>query len=217
MSETYDVVIAEDETVQLRSLSAMVTASDLPFRVVGMAQDGDEAIAFIKQLKPQLVIVDIQMPRCSGLEVLKYIAEHKLGITSIVISGFTAFEYAQEALRYGAGEYLLKPVTRAQLFNTLQVFLTRFRDNGRTGERFSLHRMLSGAPTELPGACSHFFLMLVSIGNYPYSVAAPEMAEINLSRMAMQSAERLLQVDEQFFMTRGPAVGQIYCLFGIQC
>ena len=63
----------------------------------------------IEQKKPELLVTDIRMPRVSGLDLVKYIDAKNYPTKTIILSGYSEFEYAQQALRSGVTEYLVKP------------------------------------------------------------------------------------------------------------
>lgn len=215
MSELYDVVIAEDEPIQLRSLASIVAGSELPFRVVGSAQNGDEALEMIRRQKPSLVIVDVQMPKKSGLEVIKYIHDHRLPVASMVISGYGEFQYAQEALRCGAGDYLLKPVSRQQMASALSGVLARFRKDAPLEDEFSFQHALSGVFTRLPEHCALYFLALVSVGNYPFASSASDSQQANLTELVSRCARQVLKPSERYWSARASTPNKMYCFFGV--
>lgn len=115
------VIIADDERIIREGLAFGVDWRSLDMQVMGLAGDGREAYEKILEANPELVIIDIQMPEMSGLEVIKAVRD-KLGdnVTFIILSGYSEFSYAQQAMSYGAVEYLLKPTDDDELFKTLQ-------------------------------------------------------------------------------------------------
>ena len=104
------IVIVEDESAIREGLKEMINGNT-SHTVIGTCKNGIEGISFIQEHQPDLVITDIRMNQMGGLEMLAKLK--KLGIEplSIVISGYSEFEYARDALRLGVEEYLLKPVS----------------------------------------------------------------------------------------------------------
>jgi DNA-binding LytR/AlgR family response regulator len=104
------VLLVDDEPLALRRL--MFSLREVPnVEIVGTANDGDAALGQIKLLKPDLVILDVEMPGLDGLEVAQ-----KIGMTETEVVFCTAFErYAFEAFSVEATDYLLKPVKPARL------------------------------------------------------------------------------------------------------
>ncbi len=115
----YTVIIAEDEKLILNSLAKKIDNSNMGFKVVGLAEDGLEAYKLVKQYNPHVVFSDIKMPLLSGLELYKLISEKYPHIKKIILSGYSEFSYAKEAIKLDVKEYLLKPIKNDQLLKTL--------------------------------------------------------------------------------------------------
>ncbi|UQZ80931.1 putative response regulatory protein [Paenibacillus konkukensis] len=115
----YHVLVAEDEVWIRNAIVEMIERFDLGFKVVAQASDGMEAWNLINQCWPNVVITDIVMPQLDGLSLLQKCDEYHISMVPIVISGYENFKYAQQAMRYGATEYLLKPVPAEDLKRAL--------------------------------------------------------------------------------------------------
>lgn len=87
--------------------------------IVGAASDGLEAFEKILTLRPDIVLIDIQMPGLSGLEVIRKIRAKNLSVVFIIISSYSEFSYAQDAIRLNVEEYLLKPFLPADVCNAI--------------------------------------------------------------------------------------------------
>jgi AraC-like DNA-binding protein/CheY-like chemotaxis protein len=160
----FSVVVAEDESRILKNIAGLVEESGLGFKVVSTAADGLTALELVEKLRPHLLITDIRMPRATGLEILKRIREQQLPTQCLIISSFDYFQYAREALRYGAREYLLKPVTRKQMEQSLREILIVLNQNEPEGA-FNLDMALTGLPQRFPEEFSRWLLLLVHCGN----------------------------------------------------
>ncbi len=114
------VLVAEDEFPLLRGISKMIEKLDPEFKVVMMAKTGKEALDYLEKNSVDIVFTDINMPVIDGLQVLKYINQNKPYIIRVVISGYQEFSYAQQAVRYEAKRYLIKPVDRQELYLLMQ-------------------------------------------------------------------------------------------------
>lgn len=124
----YKVIIADDEHLVKLGLRTLLHDETPDFRVVGEAEDGAEALALIERLQPDLLLTDIRMPVMDGLELLREMHGRELRTETVLVSGYGEFAYAQEALRYGAADYLLKPIQA----DALLALLGRLRDKWRT-------------------------------------------------------------------------------------
>ena len=124
----YNYVIAEDESLIRRNLVKKLEALDLPLQKAGEAANGEEAIQLIERYCPQLVITDIRMPLCDGLDVVKYLYDNYPGTKVIILSGYDDFSYAQRAIQYSVEDYLLKPVSRDTLSESVQKILIKMEN-----------------------------------------------------------------------------------------
>ena len=126
----YKVLLAEDEDIIRKGLMFMADWSSWGCVVVGEASDGEEGVGKIRLLKPDIVVTDIRMPVKSGLRMLEEtIGEYQY--KAIVLSGYSDFEYARQALRLGVTEYLLKPVDFSQLSSALEVIIKKLDSRNR--------------------------------------------------------------------------------------
>ena len=103
------IVIVEDE-VKIREGIAKMIETQTEHVVQGEAVNGEEGLEMILRFKPDLVITDVRMPKMDGLEMVKTLYERKVPLHAVILSGYSEFEYAQKAIRYGVDEYLLKPL-----------------------------------------------------------------------------------------------------------
>lgn len=115
------LLLADDEIRIREGLYQMVQSFNLPLTIVGTAKNGEEALSLAEVLEPDILLVDINMPKMSGLEFIKRLNESSpKEKTIIIISGFDEFEYARQAISLGVAEYLLKPIKEAELKEILK-------------------------------------------------------------------------------------------------
>ena len=110
-----DVIIVEDEYLAREHIKRCIDWGELDCRISGEAPNGEDALELIRVLRPQLAIVDINMPFINGLEFSKIVHDEQPEIKIIILTGYGRFEYAKEALTAGVVGYLLKPVNREEL------------------------------------------------------------------------------------------------------
>jgi DNA-binding NarL/FixJ family response regulator len=101
------VVIADDHPIFRRGLKEVIE-SDSGLKVVGEAGDGDQAIGLIESLKPDVAVIDIDMPGKNGFGLAKYIQEKKLPVTVIFLTMYKDQDALDRALQYGAKGYVMK-------------------------------------------------------------------------------------------------------------
>ena len=114
------MVIADDETFILDCLSKYIPWRNYGIEVVATAKDGVEALNFVKEKRPDILIADIKMPLLDGISLLERVKEVKSNIEVIIISGFQEFEYARKALKHGCMGYVLKPIEPEELVTYVQ-------------------------------------------------------------------------------------------------
>jgi len=115
----YQVIAVDDELVIRSGITNFINSEFEDFEVLQSFCDGAEAIEFIKTNDIDLIISDIRMNRVSGIDLAKYIFEHKPYIKVILLSGYREFEYARSALQYGVKNYILKPTNFAEFREVL--------------------------------------------------------------------------------------------------
>lgn len=118
------ILVADDEPIEREALRVLVQRHVPGVEVVGEAGSGRQAVELAEALRPDVILMDIEMPGLSGLEALREIRERNPGIRCLIVSAYDYFHFAQEALRLGAADYLLKPVKRDQMVEVL----TRLRE-----------------------------------------------------------------------------------------
>lgn len=111
----YTVFIADDEVSIREGLKCIMDWDDLGFKICGEASNGSDALSEILTKQPDLVLLDIRMPKMYGINVIKAAREQGFAGKCILLSGFSDFEYAQTAIRYGVNFYLTKPIDEDEL------------------------------------------------------------------------------------------------------
>lgn len=117
----FKVLLVDDEVFVRKGLRKLIRWEELGFAVVGEAKNGGEALELIHKLEPDLVITDIMMPALDGLELIQRVKEtDRIDPAFMIISGYNNFKYAQQAIRFGVHDYILKPVDVKEMTVTLQ-------------------------------------------------------------------------------------------------
>ncbi|MBP1990248.1 response regulator [Paenibacillus eucommiae] len=111
----YKVIIVDDEDMIREGLRRYVDWENFGFVVAGEASDGNQAYELIAQLQPHVVLTDIRMPFCTGIQLMHRIRDEHIKTKVVVLSGYDEFEYARSAIETGASGYLLKPIKKDKL------------------------------------------------------------------------------------------------------
>lgn len=106
----YRVLLVDDEPIALDSLEYMLRKNRKDIEVVGKARSGRDAVEKAYNARPDIVLMDINMPGINGLEAIRRIKETNSSAQFIITTAFDYFDYAVEAMELQATEYLLKPI-----------------------------------------------------------------------------------------------------------
>lgn len=123
--DLYKIILVDDEEEVRKSIIKKIEWEKLGFKVVGDAENGEEALELASELNPDLVLTDIRMPFMDGLELGRRLRGIFPSIKIIIFSGFDDFEYAKQAISINVAEYILKPVNAEELSE----ILSRVRGN----------------------------------------------------------------------------------------
>lgn len=114
------ILIADDEDTIRRGVAKYIQLHSDRFDKIYQAENGQEALDILFQHRPELVLLDVQMPLKNGIEVMQEAKKAGLDPVIVILSGYDEFKYAQQAIRYGAKEYLLKPVRATDILKCLE-------------------------------------------------------------------------------------------------
>lgn len=116
----YRIVIADDEWMIREGVKTTLPWDEMNCEIVGEAADGLSAWEQIESTAPDIVLTDIRMPGLNGLDLASQVAKHYPQVRVIFLTGFNDFEYARQAVKLGAFDYVLKPTNPEELVKTLE-------------------------------------------------------------------------------------------------
>ena len=116
----YRVLLVDDEPIAIDSLEYMLRKNRRDIEVVGKARSGRDAVEKAYNTRPDIVLMDINMPGINGLEAIRRIKETNSSAQFIITTAFDYFDYAVEAMELQATEYLLKPIREAKLLEVME-------------------------------------------------------------------------------------------------
>lgn len=111
----YKLMIADDESTIREGLKCLLDWESLGFTIVGEASNGETALQIITNESPDIVLLDIRMPKMSGLDVVRLAREEGFSGKVVILSGYSDFNYAKQAINYGVLSYLTKPIDEDEL------------------------------------------------------------------------------------------------------
>ena len=113
------LLIADDEYLVLDSLKMIITKNMVDVDIVGTASSGREAVEKAIELKPDVIFMDIHMPGIDGMEAIRQIKAANSNALFVIITAYEFFDYAKDAINMGVSEYLLKPINKGKVIETL--------------------------------------------------------------------------------------------------
>jgi len=119
------VVIAEDEALIRLDLAEML--ADEGYDVVGQAGDGEEAVRLVEELRPDLVVLDVKMPKLDGISAAERIAGQRIAPV-VILTAFSQRELVERARDAGAMAYLVKPFSPSDLVPAVEMAVSRFAE-----------------------------------------------------------------------------------------
>lgn len=164
----FKFLVVDDEVLLRKDIIMLLKRGNIPYSSIIEAENGQEALAAIAAEVPDIALIDIRMPGMSGLDVLKSIHMKHPDIQVIIVSGYADFSYAQEALRNGALDYILKPVEDDKFYSSVrtaaeQIIIRHNRLSSVEIEEFIYKTMLSNNKKSISDSTAGNELMK---GNY---------------------------------------------------
>ncbi|MCF8020700.1 DNA-binding response regulator [Petrocella atlantisensis] len=142
------IVIVEDEAYIRKGMVLTTPWQEFGCEVIGEAKDGLEGYNLIKKLKPDIIITDVSMPVMDGIEMIRKL-DDELEAEFIIISGFNDFNYAQQAIKLGVKDYLLKPIDDEDFYFTLKKVVKVIEERKEQIKQLERQVLIEEGKTEL--------------------------------------------------------------------
>lgn len=135
---TYKYMVVEDEYLIRENIIKKINSLGLPLMLIGEASNGKDGLDLVESLQPHLLITDIKMPQMDGIEFARHLHTLHPSIKTIILSGYNDFTFAQQALRYGVKDFLLKPISLENLSECLQKLIIQLDSEYSNTAAFSI-------------------------------------------------------------------------------
>lgn len=132
----FKLLIAEDVKTVRETLARSIPWERLGIALIGAAENGEEALAWLERETPDLLLTDIGMPKMNGLQLIEAFKARKPDIRCIILSGLNEFEHARQAIKLHVQEYILKPIDPGEIVRVFEQVvgeLRRERDSRQDG------------------------------------------------------------------------------------
>jgi len=131
----YTLLICDDEALERTALRKMIEKRYPDITLIDDAKTGGEAVTAVHRFLPDIMLIDIKMPELNGLEAQKKIIEFHPAIKTVIITAYSDFSYAQEAIKYNIFDFLLKPVPPVDLYACIDKILGQLQKETAKSER----------------------------------------------------------------------------------
>ncbi len=151
----YNIILVDDEEEVRKSIIRQIDWESAGFKVVGDAENGEDALEKIEVLEPDMVLTDIRMPYMDGLTLTEKIRQKYPSMKVVIFSGYDDFEYAQKAIKLNVTEYVLKPVNVEELTSILKRIKSSLDEE--IEEKRNVNRLRENYRRSLPIIREQFF------------------------------------------------------------
>lgn len=151
----YSIILVDDEEEVRKSIIKQIDWESAGFKVVGDAENGEDALEKIEVLEPDVVLTDIRMPYMDGLTLAEKIRQRYPSMKVVIFSGYDDFEYAQKAIKLNVTEYILKPVNVEELTSILKRIKSNLDEE--IEEKRNVNRLRENYRKSLPIIREQFF------------------------------------------------------------
>lgn len=206
---SYKVFFCEDEIVTREGIRDRVDWRGSGFEFCGEAPDGEIALPLLQAIRPDVLITDIKMPFMDGLELSRIVHERMPATKIIILSGHDEFEYAQEAIKLGVTEYLLKPITVQDLHRTLKQVAAELDRERQTLEQ--MERLRSQVEETRASLRQQLLLDLV-VGAVSPAQAIEQAEQLNIDLLAQAYLVVIVRIE-----VHDPAAQYDYQRFAQAC
>lgn len=156
----FKLLVADDEALERRAIRYIIQECQLPIEVVGEARNGVEVVELAEKLKPDIILMDIKMPSMDGIKATTKIKECSPWVKIVIVSAYDEFEYAVEAIKLGAADYLLKPARPEEIVRVLNKVMAVLEEERLSNLEYA--RLLESVQKAMPYFKMSFVFNLIS-------------------------------------------------------
>lgn len=197
------VLVAEDEPPIMRANVAIIEASNPEFKVIATAINGKKAIEELEKQRIDVVFTDIKMPVMDGLELAEHIKTNYPHIITVITSGYSDFEYARRGIEFKVQDYILKPVSKVKISETLdKIKFEVGKRNYKKKKEIFFERADKADPEILNSECIVILACAGSLPAYGNDMLVPAVAFWDKTPLD-KILEDILKAGEEYMISRG--------------
>lgn len=176
----YKIVFIDDNQAIIEGLNYIINWEKLNIKISGTAYNGKKGVKLIKDVQPDILIADIEMPGLNGLQMIKNIIKDHPDLKIIILSGYDNFNYAQRAIEMGVKSYILKPIKKKILLKKLKEITLELKSEA--AEKSKQNNLLSQINSVSNIAREKYFFNLIS-----NQIAVENEKNLNFSLLGISS------------------------------
>lgn len=159
----YTVFIADDEITECKALEMMIRNGMRSCKVIGYANNGTDLLKAMEGERPDIAIIDINMPGLTGLEVLEFIRMRNYSTKIVINTAYSDFSYIKKAMKYKVSDYILKPVKREELYSILNGICKQLDEERKQKQKVTRAHSMENQMSEM---AKNFFVTSLLLGEF---------------------------------------------------
>ncbi len=224
-------MLVDDEYWALKGIESSINWFDLHLEVIASVTSSVQAMSIIMDQQPDIVIIDIMMPDLSGIDIIRYTREQGINCEFIIYSGYSDFEYARKAIKYGVFAYQLKPLdidemnkVLTELVRTISKEREQKEQQGLTAfdnislpfsENFLLAQMPPGKPyCAVVGSCTYLDIIKLKQGLQDVSCSTAKIGSNRYAFLIHMDNNQVSLIINQYQQSSFNNE-KVYCFWGI--
>lgn len=153
----FKILVADDEPTGLNHVCTILEKKCPQYEIMAVAENGKQALEMIRKERPDILITDIKMPVMDGIELISRVKKEFPEVLSVIVSGYSEFEYAKEAIQSGVCDYLLKPLVPSDMQKLMEQLEIRLKTFYYTQRNKILRALCNGKHLEEKQKVSRYF------------------------------------------------------------
>lgn len=203
----YKLMIVDDEPLTREYMKRNVSILDPRWQVTEEAMEGIEALEKLKVEAVDLIITDIKMPLMNGLDLSREVSNKYPDIKIAILSGYEEFNFAQEAMRYGVRDYLLKPLVKEDLLKLLQAAATHIEKN--KNKELTLKSIENLSKETKEQVVKNFLKAVISEAYVEIKTLYPILFKLRVNLIEGEGVIMVLRINEDSLLTNSTKIREI--------